>query len=428
MIFDVSGKRIVFGMQWETRLSEGDVHAKARAAKSPYVWAQEKAFYYGVLNEGDRKGKLRTPLYAGAVVLQHRYPDEPNLMLVLEIPGDGGFIACGLHQGRPRNGCDVVVKDRAELDSLLVEFKKICGGSSFKLYGDVRIGGIEPASMADIVAAIDGTAQLRRVKSALVNPLAFAATGTAAVLVVSYGIHLYTQYRNAEAQRVAMAAQKSSQAMYNEELGARRKDAALYARSVAQMIAPVRGMSMSLGGWPLAKATCNVPIERQIVCTYDYTRREDSPATYKTFVDAAGKTFDGVEMAGNTIKATKAYKGMAFIDQGNAIDAAKIQRDETIEFGSELQRLAAFGKGKLEDPIPFALPPTAIAGELTSPPVGAAKWEFTGPVRSLQGLQSFPDYATISKVVITFTDKPAYGRKESMAMATVNGTIFSKPN
>jgi hypothetical protein len=119
---------------------------------------------------------------------------------------------------------------------------------------------------------------------------------------------------------------------------------------------------------------------------------------------------------------------MAFIEQGNAIDAAKTKRDEAIEFGSSLQRLSAVGKPKLEDHLPFALPPTAIAGELTSQPIGAARWEFTGPVRSLQGFQDFPAYATISKVVITFTDKPAYGRKESMAMATVNGTIFSKPN
>lgn len=427
MIFDVSGKRIVFGMLWETRLSEGDVHAKARAAKSPHVWAQDKAFYFGLLNEVDQKEKLRKPLYSGAIVLQHRFPDVQNLMLVLEIPG-GGFIACGLHQGRPRNGCDVVVQSRAELDQLLSEFKKLCGSASFKIYGDAPIPGIEPETMENIVAAIDPNAQLRRVKSALVNPLAFAAGATVLCLAASYGIHLYTQYRAAEAQRLAMAAQKSSQAVYNEELAARRKDAALNARNVSELLAPIRGMTPSLGGWPLAKATCNVTIEKQVVCTYEYTRREESQATNKTFVDAAGKSFDSVEMVGNAITAVKAYKGASFIDQGKAIDAAKTVREETIEFGSSLQRLSNLGKPKLEDHLPFALPAAANAAELSSPPVGAAKWEFSGPVRSLRGLQDFPDYATVSKVVITFTDKPAYDRKQSIAMATVSGMIFSKPN
>jgi hypothetical protein len=427
MIFDVSGKRIVFGMLWETRLSEGDVHAKARAAKSPYVWAQEKAFYYGVLNDADRKEKLRKPLYSGAIVLQHRFQDVQNLMLALEIPG-GGFIACGLHQGRPRNGCDVIVKDRAELDLLLADFKKLCGIASFKIYGDVKIPGIEPVSMEDIVNSIDTTSQLRRVKSALVNPLAFAAGATVVVAVASYGMHLYTGYRNAEAQRLAAAAQKSSQTVYDEELAARRKDAAIFARSVGDMLAPTLRLPASFGGWPLTKATCNVTIEKQVVCSYEYPRREDGPATYQTFLTAAGKTFDSVEMAGNTITAVKAYKAMPFIEQGKAIDGAKTKREETIEFGSTLQRLSSLGKTKLDDHAPFALPPAAVPGELTSPPLGVAKWEFVGPVRSLKRLSTLPDYATVSSVAVTFTDKPAYDPKQSMAMATVSGMIFSKPN
>lgn len=429
MIFDVSGKRIVFGMLWETRLSEGDVHAKARAAKSPYVWTQEKAFYYGLLNESDRKEKLRKPLHSGAIVLQHRFPDIQNLMLVLEIPGpDGGFIACGLHQGRPRNGCDAVVKDRQELDALLAEFKALCGGDGFKLYGDAHVGGITPLSMEAFITSIDSTAQLRRVKSALVNPLAFAGGATVVAFAGWYALHTYNEYRAAEARRVAMAAQKSSQTIYEEELAARRKDSALPARTVTEILIPVRGLAPSYGGWPLTKAACNVTIDKQVVCTYDFTRREESKATYKSFIDAAGKTFDSIEMAGNTINAAKAYKAMPFIEQGRAIDAAKTRREETIEFGSSLQRLSSLGKFKIDEHTPFALPPTAALGELTSPPMGAAKWEFAGPVRSLKGLQDLPEYATISSVVITFTDKPAYELKQSMAMATVSGMIFSKPN
>ncbi|CAN7642464.1 hypothetical protein [Massilia sp. LjRoot122] len=427
MIFDVSGNRIVFGMQWETSLSDPDVHAKARAVKSPYVWAHEKAFYYGVLNEADRKEKLSKPLYSGAIVLQHRYPDIQNVMLVLEIPG-GGFIACGLHQGRPRNGCDAVVKDRAELDILLADFKKLCGGASFKIYGDAHVAGIVPLTMEAFITSVDGTAQLRRVKSALVNPLAFAGGATAVVLIVSYCINAYNEHRAAEAQRLAAEAQKSSQTLYDEELTARRKDVALPARAIAEMIAPVRGISPSIGGWPLGKAACSVTISKQVVCTYEFARRENSKATYQSFMTAAGKGFDSIEMAGNTITAVKGYSAMPFIEQGKAIDAARTRREETIEFGSALQLLSSMGKPKLEDHVPFALPPGANVGEMTTPPVGAAKWEFAGPVRSLRGLQQLPDYATITNVVISFTDKPAYELERSMAMATVSGTIFSKSN
>ncbi|MFC5550207.1 type 4b pilus protein PilO2 [Massilia aerilata] len=427
MIFDVSGKRLVFGMQWEALLSEADVHRKARAAKSPYVWTQDKTFYYGVLKAVDREEKLRKPLYSGAIVLQHRYHDVPNLMLILEVP-DGTFIACGLHQGRPRSGFDTIAPDREALDALLKAFKELCGAASFKIYGDAKVPGIEPATMADIVGSIDNTAQLRRVKSALVNPMAAVLVGSAVIAGGAYLVHMYNQYRTAEAQRLALAAQKSSQTLYTEELAARRNDAALPARAVAEILTPIRGLGLSMGGWPLGKATCNVAIEKQFVCTFEYSRHQESAATYKTFVDAAGKTFDSVEFAGDIIKATKQYKSSALVEQGKAIDAAKARRDETIEFGSELQRLAKFGKRKLEDHQPFAVPANAVVGELTTPPVGAANWEFAGPVRSLKGLASFPSYATISKIVVIFGDKPAYDLQQSMAMATVSGRIFSKPN
>lgn len=427
MIFDVSGKRIVFGMQWEALLSESDVHSKARAAKSPFVWTQDKAFYFGVLNATDREEKLKAPLYSGAIALQHRYHDVPNLMLALEVP-DGTFIACGIHQARPRNGFDVVVPDKQALEALIKKFKEVCKAESFKLYGDAPLPGIERITMADIMESADSAAQLRRVKSALVTPLAAIVVGSAIIAGGGYVWHVYSQYRTAEAQRLAMAAQKSSQTLYAEELAARRNDAALPARSVAEIVAPIRAMEPSIGGWPLTKATCNVSIEKQFVCTFEFTRREQSLATYKTFVDSAGKRFDNIEFVGNVVKGTKAYKSPALVDQGKALDAAKTQRDETIEFGSELQRLMKFGKPKLEEHQPFAVPANAVVGELTAPPLGVANWEYAGPARSLQGLVALPAYATISKVVVAFSDKPTYSLQESMAMATVSGRIFSKPN
>jgi len=427
MIYEVSKKRIVFGMVWETRLSDVDVHKKARAAKSPYLWTQDKAINYGLLNDSDREEKLRQPLYAGAVVLQHRYPDVQNLMLVLTVP-DGTFIACGLHQGRPRTAFDTIVPNKEALTSLLASFKTLCGGSSFKLYGDAGVPGIEHTTMADIIASADANAQLRRVKSALVNPLAATAGSVAVVAALGYGYHAFNQYRAAEAQRAALAAQKSSQTLYTEELAARRNDAALPARLAFEAFNLVRAMTISMGGWALTKSTCNVAIEKQLVCTHEYQRGGNSVATNKTFVAAASKFFDNIEFAGDKITGSKQYKLGSLGTKAAAIDAAKSQREEAIEFGSELQRLSVFGKTQLKEAQPFALPPAAVVAELSSPPVGAAEFTFVGPGRSLKGFASFPAYATVTKLEVIFDGKPAYELQKSMAMATVTGTIFSKPN
>lgn len=426
MIIDVNGKRIVFEMLWHPRLSEGDVHRDARAAKSPFLWHADKAFYYGVLNENDSKEKLKAPLYAGAVALMHRWQDVANLVLVLEAPGVG-FILCAIHQGRPKSGMDRILATQVEVAEVLADFKSVCGSTGFKLYGDIKLPGMDMVTMEDIVASLDSSAQLRRVKSALINPLAFLATGTVVVLGAMYGYHAYSQYRAAEAQKKAMAAQKNSQQLYNEELTSRRLDASLNASALSEMVSPTRGLTLSIGGWTLQKVTCNVPAQKQIVCTYNYSRGDTSSATYSTFVSTA-KDFDTVEFAGDNINATKIYKSLPFIELGKAIDAAKSQRDETIEFGSKLQRLSSVGKSKLDAHTPYGVPPAANVAELTIPPIGSAKWEFAGPLRSAKEFSDAPDYATITQVVINFSGKPAYEIGHSMAMMTVSGTIFSKPN
>lgn len=434
MIIEHNGKRLAFGMNWKSRLSEGDVHGDARTAKSKYFWYADKAVYFGVLPEGEVKKKQKSPLYAGAVALLHRYPDVPNLVMVLAVPrGDtsypeGGYIVCGIHQSRPRSGYDRVVQTEVEVSEMLKAFKILCGTPGFELYGDVKISGISPASMEDVQKGADQAALMRKTKSAIVNPLAFAAVGIVVIGAAGYGYNAYHKFKIAEAQRIAMAAKKNSQQMYDEELVARRLDGAVLAQGVTSALSPLREMAFSLGGWPLSKATCNLPAQRQMACTFDYVRPDGSKATYETFLAAARQQFDNVEFAGATIKASKVFKSMPFTDQGKAIDAAKTQRDEVIEFGSTLQRLERFGKQKRADFLPFAVPPGASAGELTSPPITAAAWEFTTPFRNMKELATFPGYATISEVAVTYTDKPAYTPDSSLAMVTVTGKIFSKPN
>lgn len=434
MIIEHNGKRIAFGMNWKSRLSEGDLHRDARAAKSKYFWYADKAAYIGTLPEDEVKKRQKSPLYAGAVALQHRFPDVPNLVMVLAVPKgdadypDGGYIVCGIHQGRPRSGYDKIVKTEVDVSELLKTFKVLCGMPGFELYGDVKISGITPASMDDVQKGADQTALMRKTKSALVNPLAFGAVGIVVVGALGFGFNTYSKYKRAEAQRIAMAAQKNSQQLYDEELVARRLDGTILAQSVGTVLTPLREMTFSLGGWPLRKATCSLQSMKTMACSFDYQRVEGSRATYETFLAAANQQFDNVEFASGTITAAKKFETVPFTEQGKAIDAAKTQREAIVEFGSILQRLERYGKEQRGEFLPFAMPPGASPSELTSPPVIAATWEFTTPFRNTKAMSAFPSYATIAALEVTYTDKPSYEIDSSLAMVKVTGKIFSKPN
>lgn len=465
MIFVVDGKQIAFGMQWKSKLTEGDIHRDARAAKSPFFWHAEKAHYFGLLKGEDpkrdlaeiekvepnlepeidakqkkkfrrssiAKKKLKAPIYAGAVALVQRYPDEPNLAIVLTIPSGspelpaGGYIVCCIQQSRPRNNFDVIVNTQLEVSEVLTAFKTLCSPKSFVLYGDARIEGIVPATMADVLQGAEQFALLRKTKSAMVNPLAFAAVGCVVIGAAIYAYTAYSEFKKAEAQRIAAAAQKNSQQLYDEEIALRRRESVLLARDVQSAISSVGAMDFSIAGWFLEKSTCNLLPDKQMVCTHEYKLRQDSKGTYETFVAAAGK-LQNLEFAGDIIKGTVIVKELPFVEQGMVMDAGKKERDAIIEFTSNLQRIRHLGDPKLQQYEPFSIPPGAIASELTSPPMLSAPFEFSGPVRSIKHFVSFPKYAAVSKLVFTFGAQPMYEVKQSLAMVSVHGKIFSKNN
>jgi hypothetical protein len=427
MIYEVNGKNIVFGMQWKSMLSQVHVHKEARAAKSPYLWHAEKAFYYGLLGEPDQKAKLKTPMFSGAIAFLHRFPDTPNMLLVLDV-AHGGYIVCGVHQGRPRDRTDIIVEDETAVSRIIQEFSDLCGAESFVLYGDVEIEGIRPTTLEEIAEAADAGAQLRKVQSALVSPLYIMVGVVAAVAIGSYLYTAYSHYRLVEAQKKAAAAQKNSQQIYTDELTARRADVALAAPAASALLTSLRGLSISVGGWDLAAATCSPSQLKQIVCEFEYKRGLQRQATFKTFVDASAKTFDNVDFGDEKIKAIRSFKDVAFESVGKAIDSGRKERDEVIEFGSTLQALSNLGKHSRQAFAPFALPAGANLAELTQPPVSAAAWEFNTPLRSLDALDRFPAYATVSKIEITIDKSPKYDVNQSMAMAKVSGMVYSKPN
>lgn len=432
MIIEHSGKRLAFGMNWRSRLSEGDLHGDARAAKSKFFWYSDNAVYFGTLNEGDHKKRLKSPLYAGAVALLHRYPDVPNLAMVLEIPKghadhpEGAYIVCCLHHSRPHSGYDKIIKSKQEVTETLTAFKTLCGGSGFELHGDVQLSGINAATFDDLHTGANQAALMRRTKSAIINPLVVGLSLASVVSAAAFGYNAYSKFQRAEAQRIAMAAQKNAQQLYDEELATRRLDWIVLAKDMDKVTKPLREMAFSLGGWPLKKSTCNLVSDRNMVCLFDYIRPERSKATYETFLGAAGTQFDNVEFIGRTIKASKTYKTMPFTEQGKVIDAAKAKREEIIEFVSILQRLERLGKHKRDEFEPFAIPPGVSIAELTSPPVTAASWEFASPLRNMKELTAFPGYATISQLTVTHTDQPSYEPDSSLVMVTVSGKIFSK--
>jgi hypothetical protein len=427
MIFVVNEKKLVFGMQWKVSLSAGQVHREARAAKSQYLWHAEKSFYYGLLGSADQKQKLKGPMHSGAIAFLHKFPDVANMVLVLDGP-EGGYVVCGIHQGRPRDQCDVVVETEAEVKALLEEFEGLCGDSGFKLFGDVQLPGIREVSMEDIAAAADGSTQLRKAKNALISPLAVTLGVIAVVAVGAYGFNGYSKYRKAEQQKKDLAKQKTPQQLYDEELASRRSDIALSAKSAVAMLAPLRSMSMDLGGFKLGGAVCNATPTKQVVCVFTYDRTDNNRATYAAFIASAGKTFDSIEFVGDKINATKAFKDIPFTTIGAAVDAGRDQKSEVIEFGSILQGLSNFGKHTRKEFAPFALPLGTNLAELTKPPVNVATWEFNAPLRSFTALSDFPAYATVNKIELTVTQSPRYEMAQSLAMIKLAGTNYSKSN
>ncbi len=427
MIFVVNKKKLVFGMQWKVMLSAGQVHREARAAKSQHLWHAEKSFYYGLLGSADQKQTLKGSIHSGAIAFLHKFPDVANMVLVLEAP-EGGYIVCGIHQGRPRDQCDVVVETEAGVKNLLVQFESLCGDAGFKLFGDVQLPGIREVSLEDIAAAVDSSTQLRKAKNAFVSPLALTLGAIVVVAAGSYGFNAYSKYRNAEQQKKNLAKQKTPQQLYDEELASRRGDIALSARSAVAMLPALRSMTMVLGGWKLAGAVCNAVPTKQVVCVFTYERTDDSRATYAAFNASAGKKFESVDFVGDKINATKAFKDIPFTTVGAAVDAGRDQKSEVVEFGSILQSLSNFGKHTRKEFTPFALPLGTNLAELTRPPVNVATWEFNGPLRSFSALSEFPAYATVNKIELTVTSSPRYEMSQSLAMIKLAGTNYSKSN
>lgn len=428
MIIIIDGKKLVFEMQWKAMLSQVHVHKEAASAKSPFLWHGEKEVYYGLIGKADLGSKLRGPLYSAAIALMHLHQHTQNMLLILEVPEGEGYVACGVFQGRPYDSTDVYLDDETKVHFLIESFRGLCGGDAFTIMGNAPVNGITPVSFEDIAAAADSHAQLKKVKSQLINPVVMLAGASCVGILAVFGYQAYVKHRNAEIQRKALATQQNSQQLYDAEIAARRLDASLPAKSLSAMLVPLRQMSLSVGGWNLDKITCNVAATKQMACGLIYLRGVHRQATNKTFLEGAGTKFLTITYGAEKIDATMTIGSLEYSTVGAAIDSAADTKQNQIEFGSLLQEFSNLGKHTLAPFEPFALPPGALVAELTTPPTLVGAWEFNGPLGSINLLRKFPSSATVTQIEIRVTDKTVYEVSRSFATIKVAGKIFAKPS
>lgn len=427
MIINIEGKNLAFGMRWKVLVSGGSAHKEARDAKSSLMWNDGRSINLGLLSEEDNVVKQKQPIYAGAIALARAYPEEPNILFVSPLPESEGYLVCGIRQGRPRPNFDVVNIDELEVNRLLGDFISICGGDTFLLLGDAPLTGINDFSLTQLGNAADHRSQLKKVSGFIaINPIKLLAV-VAVLSAVVIGGRTYIEHRKLEKQRAAALAKKSAQDLYVESIAVKRTLPVVMASDMNSWLRWTRGIPVSIGGWKFTVATCNVTDSKKVACQLDYERGTSVAATNRTFLERAPKYFDGIDFdrSGKLIHATTTIPEAKFSLTGDAINSAKKQREEVIEFGSILQSLTDFGDQKLLNFDPFGVPDGVTADQLTQMPVLAAKWEFRSPMLGLEALEKFPKYVTVNQLVLTANSSPEYEYNKSLAKIVLTGTVFS---
>jgi hypothetical protein len=433
MIIEIDGKKLVFGMQWRSMLSQVDVHKEAREARSPYLWHSDKSVYYGFLDPADRKKKehLKQPLYSAAVALIHLHSDVKNFIAVLKLDDELGYAVCAVHQGRPRDGLDLVITDEVEVANVVAQFRQFCGNEPYMVFGDTEIADYAAEmSIQDLVDSLEASAQLKGTKSGLVNPVVITLTALCVGVGGVHGYRMYADYAAKRQQALSQQAEKTSQQLYLGELETRRADAALPIAAAGSLLTSIRTWPLRPGGWNLLRLECSVMLEKKLGCSLTLTRDpKNKVATYKTLVAALGKEFEAIEFVDtNNVKASTSITGLPLATTGSVVDKAIEWKKEQIEFGSMIQGLSRHGEGSLKAFGPFALPPGMNVDQIETPPSMVAPWTFKAPLRVLPALAAAPAYATLTKIVVDFSKDQTFDVEKSFATMTVDGNLYAKPN
>lgn len=430
MFIKVNGKTLVVGMKWSVMISDGSVAKAVRASKSTWYWNSGSSFSYGVLPKDEKVGKKDLPLYSAVIAFAAAH-SEGNALAILSVPDTEDYVVCGVYQGRPIDGYDLTVDSPEQVSQLITAFTDVCGENGFTLLGDVPVDSIVPYSLDRLADAATDYAQLKKVKSDLVNPVTILIGVAAIGFIGNLGWQQFAKYRQQEAARKLAASQKSAQQLYDDALARKREEVGFFASDAPLLMTQVLKLPVQVGGWNLEKVNCAVAQTKAFVCTMRFAKGKSLEVNNKTFLqEAAPLKFKSITYQSDlkTIEALSEITNLPFITLGKAIDASVSQKEELLHFGSHLQKLLPFGTPSLSDFTAIALPPGVQEGQLTALPMTSSTWKPSGPIRILELFTAFPKYAVLNSISVQIDKSPRYRFNESFITVAADGTVFAKPN
>lgn len=430
MFIKVNSKNLVFGMNWHVNISDGSISKAVRSKKSTWYWHSGVAFNYGTIPREEKVVKKDLPLYSAAIAFSAAHV-EGNVLAVITIPGTELFAICCSYQGRPRDGFDLVASSPNEVAKVISDFVEQCAESSYTMMGDVPYADIIPFTIHQLADSVTEYAQIKKVKSELINPV----TILLALVVIGFGVQMawteYVKYRRAEVARKMAATQKSAQQQYDEALALKRKEPAMLASAAPQVLAAILKLPPQVGGWNMQRASCKPSEGKILKCTLNYGRGAAFPINNKSFLSESMpllfKTITYKEDL-KSIDAVWMVPDMPFVTVGDVIDASLLPKDELLEFGSHLQKLIPFGSPSITRFAPIVLAVNVDQSKLINKPTQFAVWKPQGPVRILELFSAFPKYAKVDEFNFSFAKAPRYRFNESFATVALTGTVYAKPN
>ncbi|TET01712.1 type 4b pilus protein PilO2 [Burkholderia cepacia] len=424
MILNIGGKSLAFGMRWQILVRAEAPGREARAAKSPLMWVDASREYFGILGQDEVLPKGKERIYSAAQALLNIPQSSTNMLLVLVNPEADGYLVCGVMQKRPRNGFDLANVDDAALGELLARFADLCGDDGFELLGDAPLDGISALTVTDLSEAADEHCILRS-SGSIARYVPYVLVILAASTAVGFGLHYYKKKQAEE----ALAKQKSPAQLYAESLEAQSKSPTYSPSQIDAWATWAKALPMSVGGWDIADATCNLSApQQQFSCVITYKRGKSPLSTNRTFVDAAPKEWQSIQFNDDakSIQVAIPVK-VPVIPSANVIAAATSPRTISLELGSKLQSLVNVSKkaglGAQFDI--FALPVGVIPSSVPAP-VLTTTWTLEGPFRVLDALRGFPQYTTLDRISLTVSSVTQSSVNSSIAMISASGNVYAK--
>lgn len=441
MIVDIEGKRIAFGMRWEALVnSTPQKLAKQRKAQMMWYDKSVSAINIGFLHDEVVAPKARKDIHAGAMEVARQFHEYPNTLMICSMPGkepvvdnatpippERRWIVCGIYDGVPHREYDAVDVSSKDVGQFFDNFTKICGEKEFHLVGNIGYPGITPYDLKTLADHATNASLLKGVSTFSFDPKKLIA-GVVTVGAVSYATYFYLDYQKTQKMLEQSNAERSAQDIYSEVIARKRNAGSLPAGSATALIDWIRKQNINVGGWKLKKISCNVQENNRVVCSSDYQRGPLTLATNESFLQNSPVPKENVsfDISGVQIHTAIAItQGLSFEKLGNAMDAAKTQRIQVVDFGSKLQQLTLFGETKLSDFAAFSLPPGVSASQIPTA-LRTATWSIKGPLRVAESFESFPKSAVIQNITVTIENLVSdYSVGNSFVRIDVTGQIFS---